>query len=98
MLSVEACAEKKNIEIAKAKGIKTRIVKNFCKMKNYENCLLGSGVDTHTFSTLISKKHQIQQQIVTKKGLSPFDSKRYILNDGIHTLPYGHYKIPELNM
>ena len=29
-----------------------------------------------------------------KKSLSAFDDKRYILDDGINTLPYGHKDIP----
>ena len=29
-----------------------------------------------------------------KKSLSAFDDKRYILYDGINTLPYGHKDIP----
>ena len=29
-----------------------------------------------------------------KKSLSAFDDKRYILDDGINTLPYGQKDIP----
>ena len=29
------------------------------------------------------------------KYLSAFDDKRYILDDGIHTLAYGHKDIPK---
>ena len=30
-----------------------------------------------------------------KISLSAFDDKRYILDDGINTLPYGHKNIPK---
>ena len=30
-----------------------------------------------------------------KRSLSDFDEKRYILSDGINTLPYGHKDIPK---
>ena len=30
-----------------------------------------------------------------KTSLSDFDDKRYILDDGINTLPYGHKDIPK---
>ena len=37
-----------------------------------------------------SKKHKSCTYEVNKISLSCFDDKRYILNDGIHTLAYFH--------
>jgi hypothetical protein len=34
---------------------------------------------------------------INKTGLCAFDNKRYILDDGITSLSYGHYKIAEMN-
>ena len=42
-----------------------------------------------------SKTHKLYSMIVSKIGLSCNDTKRYICSDNIHTLPYGHYRIPE---
>ena len=42
-----------------------------------------------------SKKHKIYTQESNKIPLSCFDDKRYILDDGIHTLAYGHKDIPK---
>ena len=42
---------------------------------------------------LRSKNHQIVVSRVRKVALSIYDDKRYQLNDGIHSLAYGHYKI-----
>ena len=43
--------------------------------------------------TINSKKHNLYTIKKTRTGLSALDIKRYILADGISTLPYGHYQI-----
>lgn len=40
-----------------------------------------------------SRKHQVYSKTVNKLVLSGSDDKRYILNDSINTLEYGHYKL-----
>ena len=42
-----------------------------------------------------SKKHNLQIINVNKLGLSGFDDKRYILDSGIDTLAFGHYRIQQ---
>ncbi|XP_035216330.1 uncharacterized protein LOC118189772, partial [Stegodyphus dumicola] len=42
---------------------------------------------------IASEEHHLFTLRQNKLSLSPFDDKRYILEDGIHTLAYGHYKI-----
>ncbi len=44
-------------------------------------------------TSIRSERHEIFTMILTKKGLSSFEQKRYVLPDNIATLPYGHYKI-----
>ena len=44
-----------------------------------------------------SKNHEIFTNESNKISLCDFDDKRYILPDGIHTLPYGHKDIPTRN-
>ena len=34
-------------------------------------------------------KHKIFSETVSKKAITAFDNKRYIMSDGINTLPYG---------
>jgi hypothetical protein len=36
--------------------------------------------------------HRVYTVRTTKTSLSAFDSKRYLLEDGIHSYAYGHYK------
>ena len=44
-------------------------------------------------SGIKSKKHELVTYTSNKKSISCFDDKRYILSDGINTLPYGHKDI-----
>ena len=41
---------------------------------------------------LRSYNHQIYGINVNKTSLSPLDTKRWILDDGINTLAFGHFK------
>ena len=41
--------------------------------------------------------HEIYLERINKIGLNPFDNKRWILLNGIQTLPYGHWKITLFN-
>ena len=42
-----------------------------------------------------SKFHEIHTVNIEKTTLSAYDDKRFILDDGITTLPYGHKDIAE---
>ena len=37
-----------------------------------------------------SKKHKIGKYKINKNSLSCFDDKKFVLDDGIHTLAYFH--------
>ena len=43
---------------------------------------------------LRSHAHRIFGETMRKVALSPLDTKRYILEDGVHTLAFGHQDIP----
>ena len=45
-----------------------------------------------------SQKHQLQTIKTNKVSLSSFDDKRYVLEDGISTLPLGHYMIRDVHV
>jgi hypothetical protein len=46
-----------------------------------------------SFYKIQAYKHHLYSIKMNKLALSPFDDKRYIMPDGIHTLPYGHSDI-----
>jgi hypothetical protein len=46
-----------------------------------------------TMNQIKSYDHQLYNIIINKLGLSPFDDKRYILDDGINSLAYDHWRI-----
>ena len=46
-------------------------------------------------SGIRSKKHKLVIYTSNKKSICCLDDKRYILDDGINTLPYGHKDIPK---
>ena len=74
--------------IKKLKGITYSIVKNQITFEDYKNCLFGENISYTGNSFLHTKKHRMFVEEVNKKTLSPFDDKRYILEDGINTLAH----------
>ena len=50
---------------------------------------------TSSFFIYIYNLHDIFELIKTKKrALCAFDDKRFLLEDGIHSLAFGHHEIP----
>ena len=47
----------------------------------------------HKMRRIQSKKHKIGTYKIDKISLSCFDDKRFVLDDGIHTLAYFHKDI-----
>ena len=44
----------------------------------------------HKMSRIQAKNHKLETYEINKVSLSCFDDKRFVLNDGIHTLAYFH--------
>uniref|UniRef100_UPI0035D08594 hypothetical protein n=1 Tax=Bartonella sp. CL41QHWL TaxID=3243527 RepID=UPI0035D08594 len=76
-------------ESKKLKGISKNVVKRDITFDDYVDCLEKSKSFNHKMRHLISEKHQIYLEEVDKKSLSPFDDKRFILDDGVTTIPFG---------
>ncbi|XP_068704787.1 uncharacterized protein [Montipora foliosa] len=76
-----------------AKGIKKNIIKKNITHENYKNVLFNNEQMHHTMKTIRSNKHQLGSYELNKVSLSCFDDKRYILENGITSHAYGHYKI-----
>lgn len=76
------------------KGIKKSALKNKIDHSHFQKCLLGDDKQQLIqFNLIRSTKHQIYTYSVNKVGLSCFDDKRYLLEDGITSYSYGHHKI-----
>lgn len=73
---------------AKAKGLPSAPAH-----EAYRAALTATGHDTVTFESVRCTDHQVQVETVTRRGLCPCDGKRFVLDDGISTLPHGHHSI-----
>ena len=83
-------------EIKKCKGIKKQVVKSSISHEDYKTCLRTGKEQLRKQNILRSYEHEVYTEEVNKVALSAQDDKRYILNDGVHTLAWGHYKIKDL--
>ena len=80
-------------ETKKLKGIKRSVVKQEIHFAHYKSCIINRIQYKHTMNTFKSTKHELQTIAINKTSLSCYDDKRYICNDGIRTLPHGHYSL-----
>ena len=78
----------------RAKGVKKSILQNGITHDDYRSCLLDKKVYSRDMPGLRSYNHIIHGETVHKVALAPLDTKRYILDDGISTLAFGHVDIP----
>ena len=74
---------RKNIK--KAKGVKKSVVKKQIMHEQYKETLFGKKQLWHGMNMLRSEGHEIYGMHINKISLSPFDSKRRIAEEGIHT-------------
>ena len=77
----------------KAKGVKKNVVKKYITHEDYKGCLFSKKEQVRSMSVIRSHLHEIYTEEMNKVALSADDDKRIILEDGIHTLAYRHYKL-----
>ena len=82
-------------EEKKLKGIQKCVVKTNVNFNHYKSALYEKKTHIASTCSLRSHLHQIKTLAIRKVATGPFDDKRYLLNDGISSLPYGHYAISE---
>ena len=85
-----------NKVIKKAKGTTKQVTSKEIDHQNYKDALSNKKTCKHGMRMLKSEGHKIYCLRVNKITLSPFDSKRWITNDGVHTLAYGNKDIKDL--
>ena len=81
-----------NKEEKRCKGIKQSVVKKEITFEDYKTCLFSRKEQQRTMNVIRSHKHEVFSQEINKIALSADDDKRIILEDGIHTLAYGHWR------
>ena len=81
-------------EKKKAKGVVTNVVKKHLNFDKYKEALFSRQDFRHNNISIRHKNHELSLVETNKQSLSPLDTKRYILDDGITSYAYGHFKIP----
>ncbi len=76
----------------KCKGVKKYVVSKHITHEDYKECLFTKISQLRTMNTIRSRKHEVGSERINKTALSADDDKRIIMEDGIHTMAYGHHK------
>ena len=89
MYSVEV--GEKNVR--KAKGVKKCVIEKEITHEHYKEALRERKQFNHKMKILRSEGHEMYGMCMNKISISPFDTKRWIADDGIHTAAYGHFRL-----
>jgi hypothetical protein len=86
MYSIKLCdaAVKK-----RAKGITRAVVQKQITHDDYKSTLFSGNLMQHEMTLFRSIKHDIFTVNMNKVSLSAYDDKRFVCDDGVHTLAYG---------
>ena len=76
-------------EEKKLKGIGKTTIQKDIHFNDYKKCLFNNEIKMNKMYTLNSNKHEMFVNEINKLSLNPFDDKRYILDNGTDTQPYG---------
>ncbi len=77
-------------ETKRAKGVSKAVIDKELRYAMYEETLFERKEMSSEMSLIRSRNHELFVETVRKKMLSPFDDKRYLL-DNVESLAYGHY-------
>ena len=86
------------VEKKTLKGIQRCVVKSHINFDQYKSSLFNQKTNYVNTCSIRSTLHQIETKVIRKVALGPFDDKKYLLNDGITSLPYGYYEINNQNI
>ena len=82
--------------IKKAKGVKTSIVKNSITFDDYIKCLDENVIIRREQHNIRSRRHVLHTEREMKVALCARDDKRHLLSGQTDTLPWGHYRVGEV--
>jgi len=80
-------------EEKKCKGVKKLVARKTISHEDYKNCLFSGEEQMRRTNVIRSHLHEMYSEEVNKAALSSDDDKRHVLEDKIHTLAYGHYRL-----
>lgn len=83
-------------EKLRCKGINRTTVKNHMKFAEYYTSLFKNKIFRKNNVSIKRKKFKLSTTVQRKIALSPFDSKRFIFNCGVHSYSFGHYKCKDI--
>ena len=79
------------------KGVKNCVLNKTLHTDDYKYVLDNNVVIRKDMNLIKSQLHKVHTKTMNKICLSAFDNKTYILDDGITSLAFGHYKIDLIN-
>lgn len=92
------------IEVKKAKGCKKYVIDKHTCFSDYLNILKAyiNNLNTNesafrSMNFIQSNNHVVYTKTTNKLVFSANDDKRFIMNDGVHTLAFGHFKLNNIN-
>ena len=80
-------------ESKKCKAVKKSVVKKSITHEDYKKCLFTGKGQLRKMNVIRKYRQEVYTEEVNKIALCPSDDKRHILEDGVHTLALGHYRI-----
>lgn len=90
LLTYDACMVKRT-----AKGIKKRYAHKHVQHDMYLQTLRNRTIETATYKLFRSRAHKLETVNCCKVALCAYDDKRYVLEDGVNTLAYGHVRLKD---
>ncbi|MEW8689333.1 MAG: hypothetical protein AB2556_26215 [Candidatus Thiodiazotropha sp.] len=89
-LKMYSILEASGKNIKKAKGVSKATVKKHISHEQFKEALFEKRTFCHGMDVLRSERHRIYGHHLNNVSLLPFDSKRWIAENGVDTLAYGH--------
>ena len=74
---------------------KTKWINIATEFNEFKDTLFNKKIIRHKMKRIQGKKHKIGTYKINKTSLLCFDDKRFVLDDGIHTLTYFHKDLKE---
>lgn len=83
-----------DIEVKKVKGVKGSVIKKL-NHSDYIECIRKRKTYYGEQRVIRSRSHELYTEIVNKISLNYKDDKRFVADDSVYTMAWGHYGIPK---